>query len=283
MPIIASMQSPIKRVATGSAGGGASYTPQKLISFESGVLGAQAQGANSFVSAHANTLFSDAVSGPFGGSRVCKIEGQNVGGTVFGGVLSEPNVRPAEGSGIWIRIWHHFPSTFCFQNNGLTINNDADAWGGTKWIRVQWGGGTTRMTFQMSNYSSTTCNTYGEMYGATNEGIGADIIQNFPSQLQVARGGWRCLEWHVHFSESAAVGYIEGWVDGAHCGRKMCVTMPASLNLTEIHYGDYINGGHILNNPWYIDEGIITLQTPDAIDAGGRPFIGTTRSVGDFA
>ena len=264
---------------TGSASSPA-YTPARLMSFEGGTLGAVADGANAFVSAMSNTLYSNDVAGPLGGSRVCHIEGQNLGGTVFGGLMAQPNIRPAEGTGCWIRIWHYFPDTFCFQNNGA-----GDAWGQTKWIRLQWGDGGVRMTFQVGNYSSSACNSYGTMWGATDEGVGGTLNLTFTSPLQIPRGGWRCLEWHVHFSTDAETGYIEGWVGDDHSGRVYCQTLPSSsgLELEELIYGDYINGGHILDNPWYIDEGIITFETPDAVDSGGRPRIGTARATGDFA
>lgn len=257
--------------------GGAAYAPLKLMSFEGGTVNTEATGANGFETCMSNTLYSSAVSGPLGGSRVCKIEGLNAGGTVFGGLMVSPDVRPSEGSDCWVRIYHYFPSTFCFQNNG-----GGDQWGQTKWIRFQFGAGGDRLTFQMGNYSASVCNTNGLMWGATTEGNLGTINHEFPTQISIPRGGWRCLEWQVHFSTNPANGYIRGWVDGEYAGQVTCKTMADTGNLTEIIYGDYINGGHILNNPWYIDEAIITFETPDSADSGSRPFIGTTRQTGDF-
>lgn len=261
-------------------GEGPNYTPARLLSFEGGSLNTPAQGPNGLVWAVSNTQYSDDVAGPLGGNRVCRIEGQNAGGTSFGGGLVSPGVRPSEGSDCWVRIWHYFPDDFCFRNNG-----GEDHWGQTKWIRFQWGtDGGARFTFQIGNFSPSACNTYGIMWGASDEGLAGVDNRLFPNQLQIPRGGWRCLEWHVHFSTEPDVGYIEGWVGDEHTGLTRCVTMPpTSLALTEIIYGDYYNGGYVANNPWYIAEGIITFETPDAVDSSGRPRIGPTRAVGDFA
>lgn len=257
------------------------YTPFKTFTFDSGSPGDSLVSSDGFYSAEAVTGLSQSrsndIAGPFGGGKVGKIAWTQANIGSFGGKICTVGVRPAEGSQCWIRIYHYFPNDFCFQNNG-----GGDAWGNTKWVRIQWESDVgPRHTFQIGNWSTSTCNNYGTMWGATTEGIGPTANLNFASPLQISKGGWHSLEWYVLFSTNASIGKIRCWLDGQYGGEVSGLTMPASGDIDSIVFGNYINGRSVINT-FYIDEGILTFETPDDRDSNNLPMIGPNRKVEDF-
>lgn len=257
------------------------YTAFKLFSFDSGNVGDAISGTDGLFAPRVITGLSQTrsndIAGPFGGGKVAKIQWTQASVDYFGGKICNVGFRPDDGSSCWVRIYHYFPNDFCFQNNG-----DGDEWGQTKWLRFQWTNDVgPRHTFQIGNWSNSTCNTSGNMWGATRESISTGQNMAFTNKPSILRGQWNCLEWSVTFSTNENTGKIRAWLNGDFVGEVTGVTMPDTVVLDSIVFGDYINGGSVVNT-FYIDEGIITFETPDKLDSGNRPMIGTDRKVGDF-
>jgi len=284
----------------GAGGGAPAYTPIKTISFDAGTNGNQAwPSAFEAIQGNATTgnaypYFSNDIAGPFGGGITAKMKWGGTLARYWGGRICAPDFRPTEGSELWIRFYHYFPQSvanggsdtenFYFRNQG-----DTDSWGSQKWIRLQWGpdtGSNPRQTFQLDTFGNSSASTQatGRMWGCTNEGFSTGQNITFPSPQTISRGGWKSLEYYVKFSDNPALGEIRGWLDDVPCGAVTTQTMSSNgaHNLTEVILGDYWNGGGVPDDCLYIDEIIVTVEEPDAVDSTSFPIIGMDRMVSDF-
>lgn len=272
-----------------------SYAPFYTWSAAGGTLGNTITGWSEVVG---NRLtYSDAVSGPFGGNRVAR-QGLLTNSNFFGGrfVSNLTGLNIAEGSDLWIRIYHLFPADFCFSSGNVTET----PWGATKWYRLQFGseGSSNRLTVQLGDDNGTgfasgsTCRTSVPWGFITDEygGGGTNKAVPTPQAASIVRGTWAALQSHIKLSSSSSTGYAEHWINDTYLGRSIdrntsqntYATRPSSGALWGLYFGDYWNGAPYYNTPFYIDEIICTIEQPSTTDSGGRPYISPSARVADF-
>lgn len=279
------------------------YSPLFKMDFSSYALGAQPVGANGFagnVPASPRFNTSTDFTDPLTGGQVLKLAITNFDGTgaghtgaqqAFGGNMYTPPspITLSEGKEMWCRIFHRFPSGYPFGTNpaNLPIGN-GDGAPHVKLFRFDCPDDSHPAIFYLDNFGAgstgatvTSSCTIG-FYDASP--VVSSGMPDFPTQTVIDTSKWYCLEWYVKFS-NAGNGAIRAWVDGTFCGEVTGInTVGAGTNgtATNFVYGNYKNGGFPANCAWYLANIICTMQTPDAIDSGGRPMIGTTRKASDF-
>lgn len=267
------------------------YSPLFVWSAAGGTLGNTITGWASVVAGR--ITYSNDVSGPFWGNRVGKVAlvaaNNGFGGTMVSG-LSALSIN--SGDDVWIRAYHYFPGGFCFSSGNVSESN----WGNTKWYRLEFANG-NRWTCQMGGLAGTafadgpTCGTQAGWGGATDEvgGNGENKIIASPP-AEVVRGSWLALQSHIHLA-GTAVGYVESWIGSTYIGRAInanaggnaYVTCPSGGSpVADIVFGDYWNGAPYFGSDFYLDEVVITTQTPNTLDAGSRPYISPSHRVSDF-
>lgn len=259
------------------------YTPIFLWSAAGGSLGTNISGWQSST----RLTYSNDVQGPFGGNRVAR-QSLLASSNFFGGIMVG-GLSLGSGQDLWIRVYHYFPAGFCFSCGTVS----GDRWGNVKWYRLQFSSG--RLTAQMGGLAGTafanapgSCGSQAGWGGVTDEygGGGHNIVIDSPG-AQVQRGQWLAIQTHVRLA-SDNTGYVESWINDIYVGRgtkngaSSYRTMPTTGTLSYVMLGDYWNGGPGFDQSFYLDEVIISTQTPTTVDAGGRPFIAPTTRVEDF-
>jgi hypothetical protein len=201
------------------------------------------------------------------------------------------------GDHVWIRAYHYFPVGFCFSSDPDSGAPEGN-WGNIKWYRFEFSG-ERRNTIQIGDLGGTaiatepTCGATAGWGGMTDEYGGNGENKAYPSAspapAEITRGSWLALQTHIYF-QSDNTGYAENWVNDTYLGRLVSVpsgattfpTCPTSGALSFIVFGDYWNGYPGFTQDFYIDDIVITSQTPNTVDSGGRPYISPTTRVSDF-
>jgi hypothetical protein len=89
------------------------------------------------------------------------------------------------------------------------------------------------------------------------------------------------LQFQIHWSTTS--GWIRVWDHDTYIGQFSAgATLEPGTYFTNLVLGDYWNGGSRQSTSWYIDELIITTQTPNTLDGGGRPYIDPRTKASDF-
>lgn len=263
------------RVGASAALPSSLYTPILKRDFSGGTNGSLASGSTAFIAPESRTIFSNAITGPYGEPIVCRtgFTAQDQG--AFGGQLWGGSLSVSDGDDLWIRVWDYFPSTWNF---GYSPNNPTnDGWLATKWFRYFFssGGDNCWQTAGAGNLWGLTCESGGNFnLDYPTAGITAPTLP---------RNQWICRDYHVRHHNNASLGFIRAWQDGVFIGQINGTTKAAgAVNITQFLVGNYYNGGAPGAQVYYMANIIVTTQTPDAVDSGGRPLIGMTRKVADF-
>lgn len=267
------------------------YTPTLSWTAAGGTAGAYITGWDGTV---ANDMlnevrYSTDIAGPFGGGMTAKNQLRLIDKVQFGGYLLMNRALPV-GTDLWLRMYVYFPSDFCF-----SYGTNGDGWGATKWFRVQSTAG--RSTIELgsgggslanANYAfkaSPTCGTTIGMFGDINEmGAPTSPFPKWTPELggkAIQRGVWQALQVQWHFGDGAD-GFIRGWIDDVYLGQSNHTTLPTGARVTDLVLGDYWNGGFPKEQSFYLDEIVISTQTPNTVDSGGRPYISPKTRVADF-
>lgn len=267
----------------GGGGTAPNYTPLATWSAAGGTVGSSLSNITSSIRA----VYSNDVAGPFGGSVVAK-DAIPSGGTAYGMTWLN-NRSPAiasHGDTIWFRVFVYFANDFAF-NYGTS---PGDGWGGLKFIRFEDNDGNpgNRYTFQLAvTAQAAGTRTTSHIKGATDE-VGAapnlnDFFSPTPSDL-ITRGAWHSIEVSMKVANATTNdGYIRVWIDDTYVGEVSGVdNVGTGFAIDTLVLGNYWNGSTTQANTWYWDELILTTETPNTTDSGGRPFIGSTRRVVDF-
>lgn len=238
-------------------------------------------------------IYSNDVTGPFGQSPVIKVFG-TAGSNWYGGrwkhEFGQSAAQLLSAGNMWIRVYHRFPKEFC-AGHGST---SGDGWGFTKWLRLQfntsklfsWDTQSGRLTYQLGGFSLNSCTsaaTSPTISIVTMEGVpnGKFIWLDGNGARVVPRDQWRALQLQIHWSTTS--GWVRVWDHDTYIGQfSDGPTLEADTYLTNLVLGDYWNGGSIQATSWYIDELVVTTQTPNTLDSGGRPYIDPRTRVSDF-
>lgn len=216
------------------------------------------------------------------GSKSNKITFQQ-GNNFFGGKQDLPTTA-GEGETVWFRAFFYFPETFSFSADNIT----GDYWGFGKFMVLsQVGGGGSRMYMQlpspsMKNYGDDGFSPAGILVGADapmstcwNPGNGLSWT--------VPRNRWVALQ--MAWKLSTTNGWVRLWADDTFIGE--CSTiMPQGYRVGNWGIGNYWNGGPWIQNSstadFWMDDVVVTKQTPNTVDSQGRPYIHPSHFAGEF-
>lgn len=244
------------------------------------------------------------ITDPWGGnSQIIRQENGTVAGqTGFGGNITFLGGL-GEGDEVWVRWYEYFPTTFMFANGDVNDGGSA----ALKWMRFQGtdvgAGGAPRLTYKPWATADCTwpCSsgltTYtpkdisGENTGWDTRYPGRDW--DFTGPPSFARGQWVATQVYLRLSKGdgtidAGNGLLRVWVNNTLIGETQRNTLPPVGHVQEgsllqsLWWGNYWNGGFPQFQSWYHDEVIVTTQTPNTVDSGGRPFIHPDTRVIDF-
>lgn len=261
------------------------YTPLMLETWSEGTNGNTISTSNFVPRGSTSTAtYTNAVTGPFGapitGQFTIEEAGRNFGGSLAGGV---GGTTCAEGTSMWIRVANRIPAEFC-AGYQLSTGEGSDGYGSTKWIRLGFAPTGQRLTLQLSGFLDSACGTNVSV-GYISDEIGGSGPQYFPSSPVLARNTWNMIQIRIYFSTNASLGYAELWIDDTYIGQTgNFQTLPVGDDvLNDLTLGDYWNGASQADNTWQWDEIIVTQETPNTLDSGGRPYISELTQVSDFS
>lgn len=257
------------------------YMPFALASCEDGPPGEPAVGLDALRSTEGpTTLYSDEVRVDDVGQS-CESFAQ-AGENYFGGYFQTPGIDVGAGQDLWMRQALYFPKGTCFGHG-----SGGDGWGVTKWMRIEFDNGGPagspgdRLTLQLGNMALDGCNPTATIWGASREYAG--VANARPgSDVHMQAETWHMLQWQVHLATDDS-GFIRFWLNEQFVGQWDGQTVSAeSPRVSFIAYGDYWNGTPFQDLNWYLDEVIMTTETPDTLDSEGRPYIAPSARVADW-
>ena len=209
---------------------------------------------------------------------------EQAGTDTWGGFASFPSLLH-EGDEVWIRAYLYIPPTFNFsapggiglktmrthvrkQGGGDGSNNGyLDALTGASnmvmWNEVSPSSGTFPCFSDFGNYWDNILGT----------GVGTHCAPPVGSNIT---GAWQAVEQYVKFSSSLDTGIYRFWQNGVLLFEDTHnLTMKASTDESDVfHLFSFHNGTAQATQDAYVDDVIITNETPSNTDASGNPFIG---------
>lgn len=217
----------------------------RAATFEDGSNGSFAEGSSGFDGAGSQTFYSATYANS--GSKAAKMH-WTAGAEGFATQHGEFNYAAVNsGSEIWTRGYFYFPAGFNFTAQPVS-----------KFMRVR----------TPTGYNSVFFNTDGT-------GNGKLVLSNEPGNYQLdlpnsymSRGAWHCVEMYVKLGSS---GRIRIWLDGVLKGDDVRNTGTSS---NQIFVMTNWNGGSPATQDQYMDDFVITTDTPSGRDAAGNPMIG---------
>ena len=235
--------------------------------FEKGQLGLEAQGSDAFSDAFKNTKYTNKVVHGGKQAAVTSIKKGETGFGKWGGSFKFPSALK-QGDEIWYRAWIYYPTGFDFSHGGVGIK--------TLRIATKNSGGKGEGHFDMLTKGSEGVTVSMEQsrteFHSKNDwkGIGPKITP----------GVWHAFEYYAKLSSVSGKGVYRAWVDG-----KLILedtTTPtiksSSSYLPYAYLWSYYNGGAPQDQQAYVDDLIITNETPSAIDSHGNRFIGVGKA-----
>lgn len=236
--------------------------------FEGGTIGELAQGSNGFTTAFVNTKFTDVQVAT--GERASTV-GVKQGNTAFGGwggaVDFPSSLR--EGDELWYRVYIYFPKDFDYSAGGI----------GLKTMRIH------------------TASSQG-----SNEGYIGFVISNKDNKIKpgsevdkldfndggfnqtvgtvVPKGTWQAYEQYVKFSATPGKAIYRIWQNGKLVFEDTTNnTLKSSTSKSNLVYVfSYWNDGAPKTQTAYVDDIVVTNQTPAQRDEHGNPMIGVTNA-----
>ena len=182
------------------------------------------------------------------------------------------------------------PSAFC-------AGWDTGGWDNVKWLAFEIDDGVEstgpRFTFQLGEFTEGACasssvapNTrlFTLEQSSTYSPFSAQN-QYFGSPVALPRDQWVALQVEIHYA-SGTDGYLRVWLGETFIGEITGLTTfiasvenPFQLRLSN---GLTWNGCSYQANTRYIQIPIGTIQTPNTLDSGSRPFIHPDHKLSDF-
>jgi len=265
--------------ATALAAAGPTYTPMVIEDYEGYSNGAAIDPTwttRSFVDS----------SRPLSGTKsgVIKFK-NNTGGQVgnFYGFEKQLGGSVGIGETVWYRAYFYFPSTVSLNyHNGS--GDGGDGWGYMKFLALKGSAGVLytqlaslrRLDYGDPNFANTTF--------ASAHDFGIPSCTNMGGVV-IPRDRWVAIQVAHHLQTTGNGMWTRIWMDDTfvgECAQNQGVT--AGYSIYEWKLGNYINGGgHIQGgstDTFWIDDVVITKQTPNTTDSGGRPYIHSTHFTG---
>lgn len=193
----------------------------------------------------------------------------------FGGYQNLPEAI-APGETVWYRVYLYIPSTLSFSYGDTS--GDGFGWG--KFLVLsQLEHEAPRMYVQPR--SAYMIDFGGEGFADPGLYVNHDGLGEYcpieKNTYAFPRDEWFALQmaWYVATDDTA---WIRVWSDDVFLGE--CVgggTVPDGYEVQSWGVGDYWNGGAWIQNgstaDFWVDDVVVTKETPSTTDAGGRPFI----------
>lgn len=242
------------------------------LDFNGGTVGARAQGPGGFSDAAGNTFYTNAQSYEGGKAVEMNIaQGDTAFGT-WGGIVNHPTVL-RKGDEIWVRVRTFMP---------LGFNYDSYGEGGhLKFLRVhtQTEGGSNQ------GYNDWYIDDKNAPYAHKFIFEGEQVWDEFagPAHRPVL-GQWETYEMYLKLDNvpvsAGGQGRVRLWKNGVLLkditNRK---TLAAATSVSDrTHLFTYWNGGAPQTQKMYVDDVVVTSQTPAGRDAQGNPYVGTGKA-----
>lgn len=235
---------------------GQAFAWTRSSNFESGTVGQNAIGASGFDYAGTATTYSSdyAVAGTKS-TKMVWAQGAE-GFAVDHGEYSIPTVSSEQS--IWIRGYFYFPSGFDFTAAPVC-----------KFIRLKLSTGGYISLFFNANIPSTP--TVGKLV-ESNDSVAHSLQMDIPNS-SISTGSWHCVEMNVKLSTTAPV--FRAWLDGKLVLNDTSnVQVLSNTTANVIYIMTNWNGGSPKAQTQYMDEIVITTDTPSQVDSNGNPMIG---------
>jgi len=229
---------------------GQAFAWTQTATFESGANGAKASGSSGFSAAGTRTTFSSDMA--HSGTKSAKMV-WNKGDEGFDadrGELAYPS-SVGNGGGVWIRGYYYFPAGWSW----------VDTAGSNTHVK------TLRIAIPGAGFISFIIRSGGQiMY--SNEPAAA-YEENLNAYVDTGR--WQCLELYVKMGNP---GIVRMWKDGVLIKQDTSHTTGSSAVYSYIM--SQWNNGPAQNQTEYLDDFIVTTDTPSGRDSAGNPMIGPT-------
>lgn len=166
-----------------------------------------------------------------------------------------------EGSEVWYRIWYYFPAGFDFSATGA----------GLKLSRIHTasssGGHEGYMTLLIRNGIGVINPIDSSFY---------DVNKTNGLGTNVPTGQWHAIEHYVKFHSVPGKAAYRVWQNGKLIFEDtQSTTLKSSSSEADyIYFFTYWNGGAPKTQKAYLDDMIVTTDTPSALDSHGNHFIG---------
>jgi len=224
--------------------------------FDSGSAGQNAIGTSGFDYAGRATTYSSDFS--VSGTKSAKMLWTQ-GSEGFAEDHGEYSITTVpNGGNIWIRGYFYFPSGFDFTAAPVS-----------KFIRLKLSTGGYISLFFNANVPSTP--TVGKLV-ESNDSSTHSLQMDVPNSA-ISTGSWHCVEMHVRLSTTAPL--FRAWLDGKlvlndTSNKQVLSDTTSSL----IYIMTNWNGGVPKSQSQYMDDIVITTDTPSQVDSNGNPMIG---------
>lgn len=227
---------------------GQAFAWTQTATFESGANGAGASGTSGFSAAGSRTTFSSDMA--HSGTKSAKMV-WNKGDEGFAADRGELIYPSGVGTGgeVWIRGYYFFPTGWSW----------VDTAGSNTHVK------TLRIAVPGSGFISFITRSGGQiMY--SNEPAAA-YEENLNSFIET--GKWQCLELYVKMGNP---GTVRMWKDGVLIKQDTSRTTGSTASYSYIM--SQWNNGPAQNQSEYLDDFIVTTDTPSGRDSAGNPMIG---------
>ena len=238
------------------------------LNFNDGAVGAKAQSSGAFNDAAGGTYYTSAVSYEGGKAAELNITAGSTAFGTWGGIITHPtNLK--KGDQVWFRVRTFMPAGF---------NYDSTSEGNRlKFLRIH-----TR-TSSTSNlgYDDWYINPKGASVPFSFIYEGEQVWENFGTSAdKPVLGVWETYEMYVKFdnvpASAGGQARVRVWKNGVLMkditNRKTLASADAYADRT--HLFTYWNGGAPQTQKMYVDDIVLTSDTPAAKDAAGNPFVG---------
>ncbi len=233
--------------------------------FESGVLGDKANGSDGFSGAFQYTVYSDVVAHSGSQSAEVGIDAGTEGFGDWGGSFNYPDLH--QGDEIWFRVYLYFPSGFDFSCTQCA---------GLKAMRIH----TAAPDLSNEGYLDVLIDN-GLNVGSE---ITPDYFTNNPDWKNlgtpVITEDWVAIEQYVKLSSVPGEAVYRVWQNGTLIKEDLQTeTLRTAVSISDfIYLFSYWNGTAPQTQKAYVDDVVVTNETPGVVDASGNPFIGLTDS-----
>lgn len=248
--------------------------------FESGTPGVEAQDSDGFFDAHTGSKYtSERAHTGSQSAKMTIIEGSDGWGD-WGGEFNYRDTPAKHGQEIWYRVWLYYPSDWVFSSGpkNLRIHVQQNSGANVGYLDIFFLADRIKMQNEIASrieFVNNPCSGGGiNEFLCNNGGDGSDRV--IPYNMNAKRGQWMAVEIYTKLHATPGQAVFRAWIDGEMIwedtkSRTMINTSDES-DLIFMH--TTWNNGAPTTQSDYIDDVIITTDTPSNRDAYGNAYIG---------